>query len=122
MKKKIICKTCFNKWRFEKEDYCKIIETEGGGSIKADRTECRFYLKKGTEPKLLCSQCGKNTYGDASMSEMGKHYCEDCYWKKEQKKWLAKERLKKLENIKKVAEILEGDKYLAKKIVEAIKN
>ena len=86
MKNKInpcICKTCFNRWRSEGEDWCKIIENKGGGSILANRTECKFYLKKGNEPKWLCCKCGKNTYGESSTREAGKIYCSNCYYKKE---------------------------------------
>jgi len=84
-KLKIICKTCFWYSRFQKQDWCRLIENEGGGSIKANQTECKFYLKKGTEPKWLCCMCKKNTYGESSTSTGGKHYCSSCWFEKERK-------------------------------------
>jgi len=83
--KKTICKTCFNHWRSDGEDWCKIIENEGGGSIPANKTECDHYLKKGTEPKWLCCKCGKNVFGGSATAENKKWYCSDCWWKKETK-------------------------------------
>ena len=83
--KKTICKTCFNHWRSDGEDWCKIIENEGGGSIPANKTECDHYLKKGTEPKWLCCKCGKNVFGEPATAENKKWYCSDCWWKKETK-------------------------------------
>jgi hypothetical protein len=117
---KILCKTCYFRWRFEKEDWCKIIENEGCGSIKADKTKCDIYLKRGMEPKWLCYMCGNNTYGESSVSGGGKHYCSDCHSKKEHKEWLERERIKKLENIKRISNILGGDEKTAKKIIKTL--
>ena len=121
--KKPICKTCFHRWYCKEynKNYCSLIENEHGGNIKADKTECDFYLKKGTEPKWLCSLCGKNTFGGRLISENGKHYCDDCYWKLEYQRHKADRRLKRLENIKIVADILGGNRKTAKKIINAIK-
>ena len=121
--KKPICKTCFHRWycKEDNENYCSLIENEHGGNIKADKTECEFYLKKGTEPKWLCCKCKKNTFGESSHSEDGKHYCVDCYFKKENKRYKEEQRIKKLENIKIVADILGGNTKTAKKIINAIK-
>lgn len=111
--KQIICKSCFFRWRFKRKDYCKLIETEHGGNIYANREKCDHYLKKGTEPKWLCSVCGENTYGDRSTSENGKHYCDDCWWKKEGREYKKKQALK----LKKIAEIT-GSRKKAKEIMK----
>lgn len=119
IKEKILCKTCYFKDRFKGEDWCKIIENEGGGSIPAVENKCGYYLKKGTEPKWLCCKCGKNTYGESSTSTKGKHYCSDCWIKKEILERKQREAQKYREDIKKVAEVL-GDKKKAKEIVDLI--
>ena len=98
------CKTCFWKWRFEKEDWCKTIEGVHGGSIRADRTKCELYLKKGTEPKELCCVCGKNTFGESATGEGGKWWCNPCRFKKEHKK---SEKEKQAKYKKVASEILE---------------
>jgi len=99
--KKIKCKTCF--WRrkseYDGKDYCYLIVDKTGRNIEANRTECDFYLKKGTEPKWLCSICGKNTFGETSISENGKQYCSDCYWKEKEKE-RKRERAKKIKKLK----------------------
>jgi len=118
--KKIICKTCYFRDRFEKEDWCKIIENEGGGSIEADQTECPYYLKKGTEPKWLCYKCGKNTYGGSSTSSEGKHWCSSCWCKKEAEEHIKRERIKRLEDTKKVEDILGGDEKTARIIIDTL--
>lgn len=117
---KIICKTCYFRERFEKDDWCKVIENEGGGNEKADRTKCSCYLKKGTELKWLCCECGKNTYGEASTSTEGKHWCSDCWGKKEAKEYKDKEKAKYLRNIKIVEDILGGDEKTAKRIIDSL--
>ncbi len=102
--KEIKCKSCFWRWREDKEDWCKIMEYEHGGSMKADRTECILYMKKGTEPKELCCVCGKNTFGESATGEGGKWFCTSCHFKMEHKK----SEKEKQEKYKKVAsEILE---------------
>jgi len=97
---KIICKTCFWKWTdaYYKEDYCGLIENEYGGNIEATETECKFYLKKGTEPKWPCAICGKNTYGRSAVGEGEKWYCSSCHWKKEREK-AEKERAIKIKKL-----------------------
>ena len=115
----IICKTCFWKDRFEKQDWCKLIENEGGGSIKANQTQCEGYLRKGTEPKMLCSVCGKNTFGESSTSDNTGHYCSDCHWEIERREYRAKQKIKRLENIEIVRKIV-GSKKLAVKIIKEL--
>jgi len=104
--KKPICKTCYFKWRFEDEDWCEIIENEGGGSIEAILSQCSHYLKKGNEPKWLCCACGHNTYGKEVVIENKKGkvirywvkwWCADCYHKAEK---YAKEWNEKLKQVK----------------------
>ena len=118
---KPICKSCYFKCRFEKEDWCEIIENEHGGSIKANRTECHCYLKKGTEPKWLCCKCGKNTFGKAAYRESGKWWCNNCHYKEEARRWAREKAIKYKENLKKLSDILGGDKKKAEKIMELLK-
>ncbi len=103
-RKPCLCKTCFWKWRDDKEDWCQTIEDGHGGSIKADRTECDLYRKEGTEPVWKCAGCGKNVFGESATGEDGKWWCNPCRFKMEHKK---SEKEKK-EKYKKIAtEILE---------------
>lgn len=120
IERKIICKNCYSKDHFDGEDYCKIIGNESGGSILANKIQCEFYLKKGTEPKLLCCKCGKNTYGESAIGEGGKWYCSDCHIEKEHKEWLKREKIKKLKNIEEVSRILGGNEKIAKKIIASM--
>lgn len=113
--KTIICKTCYFREKYENDFWCKIIENEGGGSIKANLTECEHYLKKGTEPKWSCVVCGKNTYGESSTSEGGKTYCSNCYWKMEGKKYKQKIKDRNDEIIKII-----GDKKKADEVIKLI--
>jgi len=118
---KILCKTCFHRWRADKKDWCGLIVKSDGSSFKANKTKCEHYLKKGTEPQWLCCICGKNTYGQSARGSGGKWYCEGCYWKKEEKEWKKQKVLRERQDIKKVAELV-GNKKLAKKIIETIKS
>lgn len=115
---KIICKDCFYRDRYEKKDYCKIIEEEHGGNIEANRTECESYLKKGTEPKWLCCVCKINTYGERSTTENRKIYCDDCYWKKSMREDEKEARIAKNLKIEKLRKILNGDKKKIKQVMD----
>ena len=87
--------------------------------LVCDNCYKKILPKKGTEPQWLCLVCNKNTYGEASTSEEKKHYCSDCYWKKESKRQQKKMRIKRLNNIERVAKIV-GNKKLAIKVIKAI--
>jgi hypothetical protein len=115
----ILCKTCYFKEHFDHTDYCSLIENEGGGSVIADKKECKLYLKKGTEPHWDCCMCGTNTYGHASTGTGGKTYCSGCWSKKEYKEYLKSQRIKEKENLKKVASIVGIEK--AKLIIKILK-
>ena len=118
--KKIICKTCYYRKYYGGKHWCSIIENESGGNIEANLTKCPHYLKKGTEPKWLCDVCGKNTFGHNAHGKDGKWYCDDCWWEKENKKWAKEKADKHKENVKKISQILGGDKEKAEKILKII--
>lgn len=108
IKEKILCKTCFWRGRFRREDWCKLIENEGGGSIETNQIECKFYLKKGTEPKWICCVCKKNTYGEASTSFKRKHYCDSCWFKKERREGEIKKEKRLNEALVKIKQIIKS--------------
>lgn len=118
--KKILCKTCYFQWHFEKRAWCSIIETESGGSIEANQVKCPHYLKRGTEPQWLCCKCGKNVFGHSATGEGGKWWCNSCYLKEETKRRVKEKAIQHRENLKKISDILGGDTKKAKQIMELL--
>ena len=118
---KPICDNCFYRWLYEGKAYCSLIEEEHGGNIKADRTECQLYLKKGTEPQWPCRVCGANTFSEAHSADYRGHICGNCEWNEKKAKDEQEAKENRRQNIKKVTEILGGDKETAEKIVDGLK-